>query len=184
MMKSMLKILAVIWAAPTSLVGLALLLLFGDGARFRLGQGALEVWGPGIEWMFNRLSPIGARAMVLGHFVLGINPKVLRIFRRHELVHVRQAEILGPFFLPLYFGASLWVLMQGRDCYRSNPFEIQAYSIGGSGDWHLEDLELPSKSYSFGPVRLALIVLIALVCGLAIFGFNGALSFADFILLN
>ena len=162
-MKAMLKILPVIWAAPTSLVGLAILIPFGGGARFRWVQGALEVWGPGIEWMFKRFSPVGAQAMVIGHFVFGINPWVLTALRRHERVHVHQAEIFGPFFLPLYIGASLWLLMQGRDGYRSNPFEVQAYSIGGSGEWHLAEPEPANKSFPFWPVRIGSMVLVGSV---------------------
>lgn len=150
------KILAVIWAAPTSFVGLLILIAFGGGARVRRTGGAFEVWGPGIQHMFERFSPIGAQAMAIGHIVMGTDPRVLEAVRRHELVHVRQAECLGPFFLPFYLAASAWIYLKGGDWYRENPFEIQAYSVGGSGDWHFVSDKSPQNEFPFWPIRLAL----------------------------
>ena len=46
--------------------------------------------------------------------------------RAHELVHVRQAELLGPLFIPAYFGASVWAVLRGRHLYRDNWFEVDA----------------------------------------------------------
>lgn len=152
-MQTILKILAVFWAAPTSLVGLVLLVPFGRGARVRCVQGALEVWGPGIESMFQRFSPNGAQAMALGHLVLGTKDEVLAAVRRHERVHVRQAECCGPLFLPLYLGASLWLYLLGKDWYRNNPFEVQAYSRGGDGDWPCKNEDQNNSGYPLWPLR-------------------------------
>ena len=44
-----------------------------------------------------------------------------------ERVHVRQYERWGPFFLPAYFACSLAALARGRDAYRANPFEKEAF---------------------------------------------------------
>ena len=39
---------------------------------------------------------------------------------------MRQAERWGPFFLPAYLVAGAVQLLQGRDPYRDNPFEVEA----------------------------------------------------------
>lgn len=163
MLLMILKILAVIWALPTSMVGLLILIPFGAGARIRWIQGALEVWGPGIQHMFKRLSPIGAQAMVLGHFVVGTSPAFLAAVRRHERVHVRQVECWGPFFLPAYLVASLWLFFRGMDWYRSNPFEVQAYSLGGDGDWRIKINEKENQGSPFWPWRLAASLLLLIL---------------------
>ncbi|MBI2480619.1 MAG: hypothetical protein HYV60_18940 [Planctomycetia bacterium] len=66
-------------------------------------------------------------AMTLGHTILGKTAAALDITRAHELVHVRQYERWGPFFLPAYLLASLYLWLAGRDAYRDNPFEREAY---------------------------------------------------------
>ena len=48
--------------------------------------------------------------------------------RAHERVHVRQCERWGPLFVPAYLGVSLWLMARGRDAYRDNPFEVEAYA--------------------------------------------------------
>ena len=68
-----------------------------------------------------------AMAMTLGHVVLGQTDAALDVAREHELVHVRQYERWGPLFVPAYLGASLVLWLAGRDAYRENPFERQAY---------------------------------------------------------
>ncbi len=73
--------------------------------------------------------PVPAAAMTLGHVVLGCTIADLERTRRHERVHVRQYERWGPCFLPAYFGASLVLKLMGRDAYRGNPFEIEAYAV-------------------------------------------------------
>ena len=51
----------------------------------------------------------------------------LDISREHELIHVRQYERWGPCFGPVYLGCSLWLWLRGKDGYRENPFEKEAY---------------------------------------------------------
>lgn len=65
--------------------------------------------------------------MTLGHTVVGRTAAVLDLTRRHELVHVRQYERWGPFFIPAYLVCSAWQWFQGRDPYRDNPFEVEAF---------------------------------------------------------
>ena len=66
--------------------------------------------------------------MTLGHCVLGRTPSDLDRSRRHELVHVAQYERWGPLFVPAYLVCSVWLWLRGRDSYRDNPFEVEAYA--------------------------------------------------------
>jgi hypothetical protein len=45
-------------------------------------------------------------------------------------VHVRQYERWGVLFFPLYAASSLWQLARGRDPYRDNRFEREAFRLG------------------------------------------------------
>ena len=115
-----------LWASPTTLLGLILggvALLSGGRARRR--GGTLEFHG---GWLGKLLAvtPAGATAMTVGHVILGRHPEGLDRCRSHELVHVRQAEMLGPLFIPAYFAASFWALLRGRHLYRDNWFEVDA----------------------------------------------------------
>lgn len=119
--------LAIIWAAPCSLLGLAVgaaALVTGGKAR-RVGR-ILEFHGGAACWMLEHF-PGDPWAMTLGHTVLGRTAAALDVSRDHELVHVRQYERWGPVFLPAYLLASLWLWLVGRDPYRDNPFEVEAY---------------------------------------------------------
>lgn len=74
--------------------------------------------------------------MTLGHVVIGQTSAALDIARRHELVHVRQYERWGPLFLPLYGAFSLALWLRGRDAYRENPFEREAFENDGRHEPH------------------------------------------------
>jgi hypothetical protein len=65
--------------------------------------------------------------MTLGHVVIGRDRDCLDHSRAHERIHVRQAERWGPLFIPAYLLASLFAKLRGRDAYRDNPFEREAY---------------------------------------------------------
>ena len=71
--------------------------------------------------------PGGASAVTLGHTVLGRDQRQLDRCREHELVHVRQYERWGPFFVPVYLGWSAWLWWHGRNAYYDNPFEAEAF---------------------------------------------------------
>ena len=73
----------------------------------------------------------GAMAMTLGHTILGRTEAALDITREHELVHVRQYERWGPFFIPAYLLFSLVQWLRGKSAYRDNPFEVEAYDEAG-----------------------------------------------------
>lgn len=117
-----------LWAAPNSLIGLALgLVLLPWGARAQVVDGVLEISAlrrpPRRRWPF--------AAITLGHVVLATHAAELQRLRAHERVHVRQCERWGPFFLPAYLLAGAWQWVRGRGAYRDNPFEVEARRWGG-----------------------------------------------------
>jgi hypothetical protein len=123
-----LRLLAYIWSFPTTCVGL-LFLPLTIGGRARLVQGVLELHGPAIAWILQRLVPLpgGASAMTLGHVIVGRDAASLDRSRLHEHVHVQQAERWGPLFIPAYLVAAAMVWIRGGEAYRDNPFEREAY---------------------------------------------------------
>jgi hypothetical protein len=124
------RLLVIAWASPASALGLAVglaTLVSGGAARHR--SGVLEFHGGAARWLLQRL-PLRPIAMTLGHTVLGLTAAGLDVVRSHELVHVRQYERWGPFLIPAYLLASLVLWLRGRDPYRDNPFEIEAYREG------------------------------------------------------
>ena len=119
-----LRILRIIWAGPNSIIGLALGLFF---RRWRVARGVLIAegadWPRKLGWKYS--------AMTLGHVVLSVKEPISEQVLEHELVHVRQYETFGPFFLPLYWLASLAAIVRGRHFYRDNLFEAHARSSSG-----------------------------------------------------
>jgi hypothetical protein len=124
------RLLRYLWASPATLVGLLLaaMALLGGG-RARRVHGALEVGGGGLHRVVARL-PEGLRfgAITLGHVIVGLDAAALERARSHEHVHVRQYERWGVFFFPAYLGSSLVQLLRGRDPYRDNRFEVEAFA--------------------------------------------------------
>lgn len=116
-----------IWASPATLLGLivgTIGLATGGHAR-RVGR-TLEFHGGFVTWLLARC-PVNPLALTLGHAILGRSGDALDRARPHELVHVRQYERWGPFFIPAYLLCSLVLFIRRRDPYRGNPFERQAY---------------------------------------------------------
>ena len=116
------------WAAPTTAIGLLVLLAGLWRAQARVVEGVLEAHGPMLAWLLVHLTrlPGGAAALTLGHVVIARDRRSLEETRAHERVHVRQYERWGAFFLPLYLLASLLALARGRSVYAGNAFERQA----------------------------------------------------------
>jgi len=124
------RVLAYLWAAPTTALGLLLLVpavLSGGGVQ--IVHGVIEIHGGAVAWFLRKATPLegGALALTLGHVVLGLNRNALDISRAHERIHVRQCERWGPFFIPAYFGGCLLAYLRGGRAYRDNPFEREAY---------------------------------------------------------
>jgi hypothetical protein len=92
----------------------------------------LEFYGGAVAWLLKKL-PNGqfTLAMTWGHVILGQTDASLDVAREHEMVHVRQYERWGPFFGPSYVLCSLVLWLAGKDAYRDNPFEVQAYDEAG-----------------------------------------------------
>src|SRR4051812_19965435 len=127
------SLLAYVWAFPTTLLGLLLLLptlLTGGGAR--VVAGVLEIHGGMTRWMLRHCTTLdgGASALTLGHVVLAIDEAAHDLTRSHERVHVRQCERWGPLFVPAYLVASLVARARGKHYYFDNAFEKEAYDVG------------------------------------------------------
>lgn len=122
------------WAAPATLLGLAVSFPFlCRGARFRAIDGVLEVAHPSVDRMVCRLpARLRFAAITFGHVIIGVNRETLAHCRRHEHVHVRQYERWGVLFFPIYLGSSLRELLRGRDPYRDNCFEREAFAKTGA----------------------------------------------------
>ena len=120
-----------LWAGPNTGLGLllgALVLLFGG--RWRRHLGVVEFFGGAAGAALARVpQPLGFSAMTLGHVILAVDRSALAQLRRHEHVHVRQYERWGPLFLPAYLLSSFLQLLRGRNPYRENHFERQAFAL-------------------------------------------------------
>lgn len=124
------RTLAYAWAAPNSVIGLALgIVACVFGARMQIREGALEFGGGRLGRLVAGLpAPFCFSAITFGHVILGVSLPALAAVRAHEQVHVRQYQRWGPFFLPAYVGSSLIQLARGRHPYLDNHFEREAYA--------------------------------------------------------
>lgn len=124
------RVLSVLWAAPASLVGLALgLPLWALGGRVAVHDGVVEFTAA--RRARGRALPFDA--ITFGHVVLARSAAAHEALRVHERMHVRQYEAWGALFLLAYPLESLWQLARGRDAYRDNRFEVQARRAGVAG---------------------------------------------------
>jgi hypothetical protein len=130
-MASAARLLAYLWAAPYTVLGLALgACAVPFGATARRHHGVVEIYGGRVGQALARLpEPLRFSAMTLGHVILAVDRSALAQLRLHEHVHVRQYERWGPLFLPAYLLSSLVQLLRGRNPYRENHFERQAYAV-------------------------------------------------------
>ena len=125
-MRRFLRLTAYVWALPYTLPGIAIGLLLGG--HFQKVEGVIEIHGPRIAEMLSRFY-VPAMAMTFGHVVFGQTAAALEITRAHERVHVRQYERWGVAFVPTYLLVSAFLYWRGRDGYRENPFEVEAYAV-------------------------------------------------------
>jgi hypothetical protein len=128
--RGLLTALRYAWASPATLTGLALAApAVAAGAHPRVIEGAIEFTGGALARLVARL-PRGCRfgAITFGHVVICVDACTADRVRAHEQVHVRQYERFGVLFFPLYIGSSLVQLARGRDPYRDNRFEREAYA--------------------------------------------------------
>ncbi len=125
--------LAYLWASPNTLVGLSLAALARlTGGGLSVHTGVVEAHGGWVRTLLERAPFVrgGASAITFGHVVLARDAALLDRTRTHERVHVAQYARWGPAFLPAYVLAGLWQGLRGRDPYRDNPFEVEAYAVG------------------------------------------------------
>jgi hypothetical protein len=125
----MLRIVGYIWAAPMTLLGLALApLAWLSGGKVRIVAGAIEIHGGVIALLMSGRVPLlrPASARTIGHVILGHDEAALNECRVHEHAHVRQFERWGVLLFPLYLSASMIQWARGRDPYLDNPFEREA----------------------------------------------------------
>ena len=89
----------------------------------------MEAHGGAVR-MLLRFALIGgpAEALTLGHVVLAVDAAAHERWRRHERVHVAQAECWGALFPVAYLLASLAARRRGGHPYRDNPFELAAFA--------------------------------------------------------
>lgn len=124
------KLITYTWAFPNTLLGILLgLLVLILGGKLQIVAGVAEFYGGRAGRFFASCPyPFCFGAMTLGHVILGTCHQNLCELRAHEHVHVKQCERWGVFFLPAYALSSLWELCHGRNGYRNNYFERQAYA--------------------------------------------------------
>ncbi|MFN7291828.1 MAG: hypothetical protein ACK5T6_14660 [Pirellula sp.] len=118
-----------LWVAPWTILGLLVgLICKPHGVEFAKQRGTLGIFGPGVASLLRKV-PIagGAKAMTLGHCILAVDRESWRETFSHEWIHVKQYQWFGPLFVPAYFIESAWQWVRGRDPYRDNRFEKQAY---------------------------------------------------------
>jgi hypothetical protein len=120
-----------LWALPMTAVGLVLVgLIRLTGGTSQVAEGTIEAWGGSIaKWIFQRALAGKAACMTVGHVIIALGEQYLARMRLHERVHVRQYEKWGALFVPLYLGSSFIAWMQGRNYYRDNVFEREAYKV-------------------------------------------------------
>jgi hypothetical protein len=119
-----------LWASPWTAVGLLIGLVgLATGGRAQRRYGAIEFYGGAVARLL-RLAPVDPTAMTLGHVILGRRAAAVVAARGHELIHVRQYERWGPLFVPAYLLCSAVLWLRGKDAYRDNPFEREAFQKG------------------------------------------------------
>lgn len=106
-------VLARAWAAPTTAVGVVLAVLSLGRWSWDAEHGTWLVRGARSPF----LALGGFQANAVGHVIVARPQQPAARLLVHEAAHVRQAERLGPFTLPLY----VWWL--ARHGYRSHPME-------------------------------------------------------------
>ena len=119
-MTAIVRALAYVWALPGTAIGL--LLGATTFSRPRVRDGVLAFGSARGFGALHRRA--GFAAITFGHVVIANRPLDEPLWA-HELVHVRQWELLGPLMLIAYPLASV----RG---YRRNPFEAAARRKAGA----------------------------------------------------
>ena len=120
------------WAAPTTAFGIVIVgFTAATGGTVYVLGGIIEAHGGFATTFLRYVTGLalrgGAGAMTLGHVVIGRDQDCLDRTRAHERIHVKQCEKWGPLFIPAYLIASAWAWLLGKDAYRANRFEREAF---------------------------------------------------------
>ncbi len=128
-MQFILGILKYLWALPNTIIGMVIgvLSLLTGGSAIRTGA-VFEFHDGFATWFLKNVTKSGILAMTLGYTILGKDRIALDDARDHEMIHVAQYGRWGPFFLPAYLISSIAQQIKGRDAYRDNMFEREAYA--------------------------------------------------------
>lgn len=97
--RALTTLLGRVWASPNTLLGILLGLINGNVPR-RHDDAFDIILGEGI--VAACCNALGVRAFTVGDCILWNSPPHA-VIRRHEMRHVAQFRVLGPFFLPVYF---------------------------------------------------------------------------------
>lgn len=125
------RIFGYLWASPWTLAALCVVAVARLLGCTVIGhRGTIGCYGPAMQKLL-RCAPIagGAAAITFGHVILATDRQTFDRTFEHELVHVRQYERWGLFFVPAYVLASLWLMLRRKDYYRENPFEKPAFAL-------------------------------------------------------
>ncbi|MGI4788223.1 MAG: signal peptide prediction [Janthinobacterium lividum] len=119
-----------LWNSGNSLLGL--LCSLGGRPVWHKADGIIEVSG---GWLIGLLSRAGwASAITLGEVVLYAGSHLMPVLHDHEMVHVYQGRVWGPFFLPAYVLESAYQWLRTGNGYYNNRFEVAAYSADAVRD--------------------------------------------------
>jgi hypothetical protein len=122
------RLLRYLWVGPTTCIGIGLAVASLRRGHVAIVDGVIEAHSPFLRRALASLTPLagGADAMTLGHVVIGRDARALELTRDHERAHVRQYELWGPLFVPVYLLAGVYALIQGGHPYFDNRFEREA----------------------------------------------------------
>ena len=124
------RFVALLWAFPVTLIGLAFAVLIGtSGGILDRRAIAWETYGgcaARILWLMNPWMHIDA--ITFGHVITARDAATATRLRAHEHVHVRQFSRWGVLFPIAYAIASLAAFRHGGCFYRDNRFEQEAFA--------------------------------------------------------
>ena len=124
------RVLRYLWASPYTMLGCLIgAAALSTGGAVRRVEGVWEFHSGAAARFLDCLPLPRVGALTLGHTVIGRNQQTLDETRLHERVHVRQFERWGFLMGPAYLGCSAVLWLRGRDYYRDNPFEREAYAV-------------------------------------------------------
>ena len=113
--------LGFVWTSPNTLIGLLLGVCTFQRPRVADGAIIFDRAPRGLTALMLRASRV---AMTVGFVILSARPVTGRLLA-HEQHHIRQYEVWGPLFIPVYL-----VLSIGYG-YRRHPMEIRAQRASG-----------------------------------------------------